>query len=101
MSSQNRSASHQPASETFTTAQKHINTAMQEYLMKYGFMKTLEVMSEEVTTNKANVQKNLLMDENTGMNYMLTSFNSGKREHFFHSWQRCVPPSIRQGEVLC
>ena len=54
--------------------------------MKYGFVQTLEVMQQEVDKNKNSVQKNLLLDESTGSNYLLTAFNQGKRENFFNSW---------------
>ena len=42
-----------------------------EYMLKYGFMKTIDTFQEEMMSNKNHLQKNLILDENTGMNYMI------------------------------
>jgi hypothetical protein len=42
-----------------------------------------------------------VLDENTGINYMMQAFDLGKREHFFISWNRFMPLSLRQGDVIC
>jgi len=43
----------------------------------------------------------LLLDEQTGLNYMLNAFQLGKREHFFVSWNRFVPLALRQNDLIC
>ena len=35
-------ASHQHGPDNFTSAQKNINSAILEYLLKYGYMKTVD-----------------------------------------------------------
>lgn len=32
---------------------------------------------------------------------MINSFNQGKREHFFISWNRFVPINLRQNDLMC
>jgi len=81
--------------DNFTSAQKNINSSILEYLLKYGFMKTVDIFQEEMVASKNNLQKNLVLDENTGINYMLNAFSLGKREHFFISWNRFMPLSLR------
>ena len=90
-----------PGVDSFTSAQKNINASILEYLLKYGFMKTVDSLQEEIATSKNNLQKNLVLDENTGINYMLNAFSLGKREHFFISWNRFMPVSLRQNDVIC
>jgi glyceraldehyde-3-phosphate dehydrogenase/erythrose-4-phosphate dehydrogenase len=78
--------------DNFTTAQKNINSAVVEYLLKNGLMKTVDVMQDELISSRhQGMQKNMLFDENTGISHMLNSFDLGKREHFFISWNRFVP----------
>jgi len=78
--------------DQFTTAQKNINSAVFEYLLKNGLMKTVDTMQEElINANNNGIQRNLLLDENTGINHMLNAFDLGKREHFFISWNRFTP----------
>ena len=78
--------------DNFTTAQKNINSAVLEYLLKNGLVQTVDIMQEELLNSKqSGMQKNMLFDENTGISHMLNSFDLGKREHFFISWNRFVP----------
>lgn len=90
-----------PGADNFTSAQKNINASILEYLLKYGFMKTVDIFQEEIVSTKNSMQKNLVLDENTGINYMLNAFSLGKREHFFISWNRFMPLSLRQNDVIC
>lgn len=39
----NQQSGHNNAGENFTSAQKNINSAILEYLLKYGFMKTIDL----------------------------------------------------------
>ena len=65
---------------------------MLEYLLKNGLMHTVDTMQDELLNSRQNgMQKNMLFDENTGISHMLNSFDLGKREHFFISWNRFVP----------
>ena len=78
--------------DNFTTAQKNINSAVIEYLLKNGLMKTVDIMQDELISSRhQGMQKNMLFDENTGISHMLNAFDLGKREHFFISWNRFVP----------
>lgn len=88
--------------DNFTTAQKNINSAVLEYLLKNGLMQTVDTMQDELfNSRQAGMQKNMLFDENTGISHMLNSFDLGKREHFFISWNRFVPLQLRAGDLKC
>lgn len=63
-------------------------------------MQTVDVMQEEII-NTRGMQKNMIFDENTGISHMLNSFDLGKREHFFISWNRFVPLQLRGGDLKC
>jgi len=63
--------------------------------LKYGFMKTVDLFQDELSGQRGNMQKNLILDENTGINYMMQAFDLGKREHLFISWNRFMPLSLR------
>jgi len=43
----------------------------------------------------------MLFDENTGISHMLNSFDLGKREHYFISWNRFVPLQLRASDLKC
>ena len=45
----------------FTTAQKNINSAIQEYLLKYGFQNTVATMLDEMSVSRQD--KNFIQDE--------------------------------------
>lgn len=47
------------------------------------------------------MEKNMLFDENTGISHMLNAFDLGKREHFFISWNRFVPITLRANDLKC
>ena len=68
----------------FTTAQKNINSAIQEYLLKYGFQNTVATMLDEMTVSRQD--KNFIQDEQQAIQYMGQSFNTGTREAFFNLW---------------
>lgn len=86
----------------FTTAQKNINSAVLEYLLKNGLMRTVDTLQDELIGAKnQGMQKNMLFDENTGISHMLNAFDLGKREHFFVSWNRFVPLPQRANDLKC
>ena len=86
----------------FTTAQKNINSAVLEYLLKNGMVRTVDTLQEELVGAKnQGMQKNMLFDENTGISHMLNAFDLGKREHFFISWNRFVPITLRASDLKC
>ena len=88
--------------DQFTTAQKNINSAVLEYLLKNGLMKTVDTMQDELLASKNNgMQRNMLFDENTGISHMLNAFDLGKREHFFVSWNRFAPITLRANDLKC
>lgn len=88
--------------DQFTTAQKNINAAVLEYLLKNGLMKSVDTMQDELLASKSNgMQRNMLFDENTGISHMLNSFDLGKREHFFVSWNRFAPLALRANDLKC
>ena len=43
----------------------------------------------------------MLFDENTGISHMLNAFDLGKREHFFVSWNRFAPITLRANDLKC
>lgn len=43
----------------------------------------------------------MLLDENTGISHMVNSFDLGKSEHFFISWNRFVPMTLRASDLRC
>jgi hypothetical protein len=47
--------------DQFTTAQKNINSAIQEYLLRYGFQNTVATMLQEM--NESRRDKNFIQDE--------------------------------------
>ena len=86
----------------FTTAQKNINAAVLEYLLKNGLMRTVDQMQDELVRNKnSGMAKDILFDENTGISHMLNAFDLGKREHFFISWNRFAPLHLRANDLKC
>ena len=88
--------------DNFTTAQKNINSAILEYLLKNGMMQTVDIMQDELLNQRnGGMQKNMLFDENTGISHMLNSFDLGKRDHFFISWNRFVPLQLRGSDLKC
>jgi hypothetical protein len=65
-------------------------------------MQTVDVMQEEmIASRQSGMQKNMIFDENTGISHMLNSFDLGKREHFFISWNRFVPLQLRGSDLKC
>ena len=59
-------------------------------------------MQDELLASKNNgMQRNMLFDENTGISHMLNSFDLGKREHFFVSWNRFAPLALRANDLKC
>jgi len=88
--------------DNFTSAQKNINSAILEYMLKNGLMQSVDVMQDELINSKqGGMQKNMLFDENTGISHMVNSFDLGKREHFFISWNRFVPLQLRGVDLKC
>jgi LisH domain-containing protein ARMC9 len=88
--------------DNFTSAQKNINSAVIEYLLKNGLMNTVDTMQDELIGQRlGGMEKNMLFDENTGISHMLNAFDLGKREHFFISWNRFVPIQLRSGDLKC
>ena len=85
----------------FTTAQKNINAAVLEYLLKNGMVRTVDTLQEELVSSKNQGMENMLFDENTGISHMLNAFDLGKREHFFISWNRFVPIALRANDLKC
>jgi ribosomal protein S8 len=60
----------------FTTAQKNINSAILEYLLKNGYIKSVDTLQDEMASSQSNnIQRNLLLDENTGITHMVNSFD--------------------------
>lgn len=84
-----------------TSAQQTINSAIVEYLLKNGFMRSVDTIQEELLQNKAGRSATMLFDENTGIGHMLQAFEQGKREHFFISWNRFVPLGHRANDLKC
>jgi hypothetical protein len=41
--------------DNFTTAQRNINASILEYLLKYGFMKTVDLFQEELSGQRGNM----------------------------------------------
>lgn len=75
---------------------------MLEYLLKNGMVRTVDTLQEELVGAKnQGMQKNMLFDENTGISHMLNAFDLGKREHFFISWNRFVPITLRANDLKC
>mmetsp|Transcript_18586 Transcript_18586/g.28544 ORF Transcript_18586/g.28544 Transcript_18586/m.28544 type:complete len:204 (-) Transcript_18586:2490-3101(-) len=65
-------------------------------------MKTVDTMQDEIMSSKQNgIQRNMLLDENTGISHMLNAFDLGKREHFFISWNRFAPIQLRANDLKC
>lgn len=57
-----------------TSAQQTINSAIVEYLLKNGFMRSVDTIQEELLQNKAGRSATMLFDENTGIGHMLQAF---------------------------
>ena len=88
--------------DRFTTSQKNINSAIFEYLHKFGFERAANQFQEEMLLEAQNsLQKSFVSDEQSCIQQMGQAFNSGKREHFFILWNRHVPILIRQEDIIC
>jgi hypothetical protein len=55
--------------DQFTSAQKNINAAIQEYLLRYGYSATVQTMQEEMADSRG-LGKNFVQDDQEAIQYM-------------------------------